>query len=149
MEEFPLPPAARWLPARTFEGQVAVVTGGGTGLGLEITRGLAALGARVVIASRNVAHHRAALDEARERGWQIDAIALDVREPVAVERCAAALAERFGRVDLLVNNAAGNFLCPAERLSARAWRAVLAIVLDGSFYCSRYFGLGMIERGSG
>ena len=60
------PPAARWLPAKCFEGQVAVVTGGGTGLGLEISRGLAALGARVVIGSRTAEHHATLLDEARQ-----------------------------------------------------------------------------------
>src|SRR5207344_786739 len=99
----------------------------------------------VIIASRNPTHHRAAIDEARARGWKVDAIALDVREPVAVERAAAELVARFGRVDILVNNAAGNFLCPAERLSSRAWRSVLGIVLDGTFYCSRYVGRSMIE----
>ena len=72
-----------------------------------------------------------------------------MREAVDVERAAAEIAESTGGVDLLINNAAGNFLCPTERLSARAWRAVLGIVLDGTFYCSRYFGKGMIERGQG
>jgi NAD(P)-dependent dehydrogenase (short-subunit alcohol dehydrogenase family) len=144
-----LPAAARHLPAATFDGQVAVVTGGGTGLGLEISRGLAALGARVVIASRSAEHHQPLLDEARGRGWQVEAIVLDVREAADVERAAAELRERHGRVDLLVNNAAGNFLCPAERLSAKGWRAVLGIVLDGTFYCSRYFGRGMIRDGGG
>lgn len=114
-----------------------------------MTRGLASLGAEVIVASRNPAHHGAILDEARERGWKIHAVELDVREPIAVERCAAELNERFGHVDLLINNAAGNFLCPAERLSSRAWRSVLGIVLDGTFYCSRYFGRSMIERGRG
>jgi NAD(P)-dependent dehydrogenase (short-subunit alcohol dehydrogenase family) len=141
--------ASRWLLAGTFEAQVALVTGGGTGLGLELTRGLAALGAQVIIASRNPTHHRAAIDEARARGWRVDAIALDVREPVAVERAAAELVSRFGRVDILINNAAGNFLCPAERLSSRAWRSVLGIVLDGTFYCSRYVGRSMIEARRG
>jgi NAD(P)-dependent dehydrogenase (short-subunit alcohol dehydrogenase family) len=144
-----LPAAARWMPARCFDGQIALVTGGGTGLGLEISRGLASLGAQVVIASRNPAHHGALLEEARARGWSIEAIELDVREAAAVQRASAALLERFGRVDILVNNAAGNFLCPAERLSARAWRSVLGIVLDGTFYCSRYIGRGMISAGGG
>jgi len=143
-----IPPAARWLPHGTFSGQVALVTGGGTGLGLEISRGLAHLGARVIVASRSVEHHAALVAEGRERGWSVDSRVLDVREPTHVERLALEL-EAQGGVDLLVNNAAGNFLCPAERLSARAWRAVLGIVLDGTFYCSRYFGRGMIERGRG
>jgi NAD(P)-dependent dehydrogenase (short-subunit alcohol dehydrogenase family) len=132
-----------------FAGQLALVTGGGTGLGLQISRGLCAAGAKVVIASRNEEHHEGLLEEARREGWQAEAIVLDVREPDQVERAAIELGERCGPLDLLVNNAAGNFLCPAERLSARAWRSVLGIVLDGTFFCSRSFGRGMIERRRG
>jgi NAD(P)-dependent dehydrogenase (short-subunit alcohol dehydrogenase family) len=144
-----LPRSARWLPAGTFAGRVAVVTGGGTGLGLEISRGLAALGATVVIASRKAEHHARLLDEARERGWRAEAIVLDVREPKAVREAAEGVLARHGKVDVLVNNAAGNFLCPAERLSSNAWRAVLGIVLDGTFYCSQHFGRPMIARRQG
>lgn len=143
------PPAARWLPAGTFDDQVALVTGGGTGLGLAISRGLAALGARVVIASRSSAHHQALLEEAHERGWQVEALALDVREPDSVRRAVDGIVAAQGRLDLLVNNAAGNFVCPSERLSANAWRAVLGIVLDGTFYCSRHAGTHMIAAGRG
>jgi NAD(P)-dependent dehydrogenase (short-subunit alcohol dehydrogenase family) len=144
-----LPEAARWLPASTFDGQVALVTGGGTGLGLEISRGLAALGATVAIASRDPAHHRALLDEASRSGWNVEARVLDVREPDRVREAVEEIAARHGRIDLLVNNAAGNFVCPAERMSPNAWRSVVSIALDGTFYCSRYAGRGMIERGKG
>lgn len=132
-----------------FADQVAVVTGGGTGLGLEISRGLARGGARVVIASRSAEHHVALLDEAAENGWRVEAEVLDVREQKSVRECAERIVSRCGRVDILVNNAAGNFVCPAERLSANAWRAVLGIVLDGTFWCSQAFGKAMIARGSG
>ncbi|MBI5362854.1 MAG: SDR family oxidoreductase [Planctomycetes bacterium] len=144
-----LPPAARWLPEKTFEGQVAVVTGGGTGRGLEVSRGLAALGATVVIASRSAEHHQPLLEEARARGWTCAARVLDVREPKLVRECAESVVTAHGKVDILVNNAAGNFVCPAERLSSNAWRAVLGIVLDGTFYCSQSFGKAMIARGAG
>jgi len=146
----PRPEAARWLPDGTFEDQVCVVTGGGTGLGLQISRGLCALGATVVIASRNPEHHEALRAEAEANGWKVDAIALDVREPKDVRAAADDIVGRHGKVDVLVNNAAGNFVCPAERLSANAWRSVLGIVLDGTFYCSQSFGKKMIaaERGS-
>jgi NAD(P)-dependent dehydrogenase (short-subunit alcohol dehydrogenase family) len=144
-----LPPAARWLPKDCFAGEVAVVTGGGTGLGLEISRGLAALGATVVIASRDVEHHRALQDEAVQRGWKVEARVLDVREPKLVRETADAVLAAHGKIDLLVNNAAGNFVCPAERLSANAWRAVLGIVLDGTFYCSQAFGRHMIAARRG
>lgn len=143
------PPSARWLPESCFSGQVAVVTGGGTGLGLEISRGLAALGATVVIASRSAEHHAAFLEEARERGWRAESVVLDVREPRLVREAAEAIVARHGHVDVLVNNAAGNFVCPAERLSSNAWRAVLGIVLDGTFYCSQHFGKHMIARRGG
>jgi NAD(P)-dependent dehydrogenase (short-subunit alcohol dehydrogenase family) len=141
--------AGDWLPPNEFREQVALVTGGGTGLGLEISRGLAARGAAVVVLSRNAGHHRAFLDEGERRGWRVEARALDVREAPAVQRTAAEVLKTHGKVDILVNNAAGNFVCPSERLSANAWRAVLGIVLDGTFYCSRDFGRAMIARGSG
>jgi NAD(P)-dependent dehydrogenase (short-subunit alcohol dehydrogenase family) len=141
--------AARWLPADTFAGQTAVVTGGGTGLGLEISRGLAALGAEVVIASRSAEHHGPFLEEAGERGWSAHAFRFDVRDAKDVSRLAREVLERTGKVDVLVNNAAGNFVCPAERMSENAWRAVLGIVLDGTFWCSREFGRAMIERRAG
>lgn len=147
MEESPA--SARWIPARTFAGDVAVVTGGGTGLGLEISRGLAALGARVVVASRSAEHHAGLLAEAERRGWMVESIVLDVREPKLVREAAEGLVARHGQVDILVNNAAGNFVCPAERLSPNAWRAVLSIVLDGTFYCSQAFGKAMIARRKG
>ncbi len=144
-----LPAAARWLPPGTFQDAVAVVTGGGTGLGLEISRGLAALGAIVVIASRRAEHHTALLDESARAGWRVGSLVLDVREPDRVRSAADALFARHGKIDLLVNNAAGNFVCPAERMSANAWRSVVAIALDGTFYCSQSFGRRMIEQRRG
>ena len=142
-----------------FRGKSAFVTGGGTGLGLEISRGLASLGAHVVIASRNPEHHAPLLAEAKTKGWSVEAEVLDVRRLADVAALAdklhARLAERAedsdtpAAFDLVVNNAAGNFVCPAERLSERAWRAVLGIVLDGTFYCSREFGRAMITRKQG
>lgn len=144
-----LPPAARWLPPRCFAGRTAVVTGGGTGLGLEVSRGLAALGARVVVASRNPEHHAALREEAARNEWSVDSRAIDVREAADVRRLADELRDELGRIDVLVNNAAGNFVCPAERLSVNAWRAVLGIVLDGTFYCSKSFGRHMIADGGG
>ncbi len=143
------PEAARWLPEGTFRGEVAVVTGGGTGLGLEVSRGLAALGAEVAILSRKPEHHAELLEEGARKGWTVSAERVDVREPAEVQRAARSVLARSGKVDILVNNAAGNFVCPAERMSSNAWRAVLGIVLDGTFYCSRDFGHAMIERGKG
>lgn len=144
-----LPSAAQWLPPGTFDKNICLVTGGGTGLGLEISRGLAALGATVVIASRNPENHKQLLEDAEARDWSIEAEVCDVREAPTVRACVQAVLERHGRIDLLVNNAAGNFVCPSERLSANAWRAVLGIVLDGTFYMSQAVGKAMIAGQGG
>ena len=77
------------IAADAFAGEVAVVTGGGTGLGLEISRGLAARGADVTILSRNAEHHTALLDEAKQHGWRVHARSMDVREPKEVAAAAA------------------------------------------------------------
>ncbi len=149
MTEHGTTPGAAWLPEGCFEGRHAVVTGGGTGLGREISRGLCALGAEVTILSRDPDHHVELLEEAERRGWTARARAVDVREAAAVHEAARDVLERSERVDILVNNAAGNFVCPTERMSANAWRAVLGIVLDGTFYCSREFGRAMIREKRG
>ena len=150
----PPPPAAAPFAAQgsgepLFSGRCAVVTGGGTGLGLEIARGLAHLGARVIVASRTPDHHEALLAEAAERAWTVESRALDVRRADQVDELAASLAREGQPADLLVNNAAGNFVCPAERMAPRAWRSVLGIALDGTFYCSRSFGRRMLKHGGG
>ncbi|QDV08328.1 putative 2,4-dienoyl-CoA reductase [Planctomycetes bacterium Poly30] len=141
--------AGHFLPAGTFAGKRVVVTGGGTGLGLEMSRGFAALGAHVIIPSRTEANQAAFLEEAQARGWQASGAQVDVREPDSVRRLADSILEEHGPVDVLVNNAAGNFVCPAERMSSNAWRAVLGIVLDGTFYCSKEFGKHMMADGRG
>ena len=120
-----------------FAGRTALVTGGGTGLGLDISRLMARLGANVVIASRNADHHAEFLDEAAAEGWTARAEVLDVREPENVEKVFRKAAAEFGSLDMLVNNAAGNFIRPAMTLPAKGWRAVIDIALSGVFYCSQ------------
>ncbi|HEX6322230.1 MAG TPA: 2,4-dienoyl-CoA reductase [Vicinamibacterales bacterium] len=132
-----------------FRDQVALVTGGGTGLGLAIARRLGALGARVVIASRNTEHLDAGAAALARDGIEALAVQVDVRQPDQVDRMVGEAVARFGRVDILVNNAAGNFICRAEDLSPNGWNAVINIVLNGSFYCSRAVGRHMIARGGG
>ncbi|MDF1836482.1 MAG: SDR family oxidoreductase [Planctomycetota bacterium] len=146
-----LPPIqqAQWLPANTFRDEIVLVTGGGTGLGLQISRGFAELGAHVIVASRTPAHHAQLLEEAVQRAWSVESLPLDVREAPACESLINDIVERHGRIDHLINNAAGNFVCPTHRLSANAWRAVLSIVLDGTFYCSKYAGRHMLKAGKG
>jgi NAD(P)-dependent dehydrogenase (short-subunit alcohol dehydrogenase family) len=134
---------------RVFDGRTAVVTGGGTGIGLAIARRLGRAGARIVIASRGQDHLDAATAQLHAEGCEAIGVPVDVRDPAAVDAMVARAIEAFGSVDILVNNAAGNFVCHAEDLSPNGWNAVIGIVLNGSFYCSRAVGRHMIQRGAG
>jgi len=134
---------------RVFEGQTALITGGGTGIGLAIARALGRLGATVVLASRNPEHLEAGAGTVRADGSDALTVQVDVRDPAQVDRMVETTLAARGRIDILVNNAAGNFVCRAEDLSPNGWNAVIGIVLNGSFYCSRAVGRHMIARGGG
>lgn len=120
-----------------FAGQVAVITGGATGIGFGIASLLADLGATVALASRSTEHLDAGVAAIRAGGHAATAHQLDVRDPDAVRATMQAVREAHGRIDLLVNNAAGNFYVPSETMSANAWRAVVEIDLYGTFFCSQ------------
>ncbi|MFQ5599780.1 MAG: SDR family oxidoreductase [Candidatus Krumholzibacteriia bacterium] len=137
------------LPKDTFRDKTVLITGGGTGLGLQTARRFAALGARLVIASRKREHLDPAAEELRGTGAEVLSVQTDVRRPASVSRMVRAAVARFDAIDVLVNNAAGNFLVPAAELSPGGWKVVIDIALNGVFYCSREVGLHMIERGSG
>jgi len=132
-----------------LKGRVAVITGGGTGIGLAIARRLGTLGANIAIASRNSEHLEAGCSALRETGIDALAVQLDVRNPEQVDEMVLRSVKHFGGLDILVNNAAGNFICRAEDLSPNAWNAVIGIVLNGTFYCSRAVGQYMIATGRG
>jgi len=129
--------------------QVAVITGGGTGIGLAIAKRLGELGARIAIGSRNSLHLEQGCAALRESGIDALALQVDVRVPDQVDEMVERTVKHFGSLDLLVNNAAGNFICRAEDLSPNGWNAVIGIVLNGSFYCSRAVGRYMIARKRG
>jgi NAD(P)-dependent dehydrogenase (short-subunit alcohol dehydrogenase family) len=129
--------------------RVAVVTGGGTGIGLAVARRLGTLGARIVIGSRNAANLETGSAELRHAGLDPLTVQIDVRNPEQVDEMVERTVKHFGHIDILVNNAAGNFICPAEDLSINGWNAVVGIVLNGAFYCSRAVGRQMIHQGRG
>lgn len=119
-------------------GRVALVTGGGTGICRGIARAYARLGADVCIASRKAdVIERAAAELSAETGRAVLGVAADVRDPDAVARAVAATVERFGKLDTLVNGAAGNFLAPAAGLSPNGFKTVVEIDLVGTFVASR------------
>lgn len=130
-------------------GKVALITGGGTGLGLAMARGFGAVGARLVIASRSNEHVEAGAATLRGEGVETLPLICDVRDPDRVEQMVAAALEHFGRIDVLVNNAAGNFVVRAEDLSVGGWKAVTRIVLDGSWFCSQAVYEPMKKQGGG
>jgi NAD(P)-dependent dehydrogenase (short-subunit alcohol dehydrogenase family) len=132
-----------------FEGQVAIVTGGGTGIGLAIAKRLGELGARIVIGSRNSQNLEKGSAELRHAGLDPLAVQVDVRNPEQVDEMVQRTLRHYGRIDILINNAAGNFISRAEALSPNGWNAVIGIVLNGSYYCSRAVGQHMIARGGG
>ena len=132
-----------------LDGQVALVTGGGTGIGLGISQLLAELGAHVVMASRKPANLEAARADIESRGGKVTAVQLDVRDPEQVKAAVDGIAQRLGRIDVLVNNAAGNFYAPSATLSPNAWKSVVEIDLYGTFYCSQAVYPIMAAQGGG
>lgn len=128
-----------FLPADIFANDVVLVTGGGTGLGKAMALGFARLGAGIAIASRSAEHRAAGVAAIEAIGGRAFGIAMDVRDPDAVAAAFDAIEGALGPVSILINNAAGRFMAPAEDISANGWRAVTQIVLDGTFFCSKEF----------
>lgn len=144
----PPPPGAAALPAGTFEGTGVLVTGGGTGLGLAIATEFARLGADIVIASRKPEHLRQGESVLRELGGRVLAVPCDIREPDQVAAALDAAAGAFGLPGVLVSNAAANFPVPAEDMSPNAWRTVVDITLNGTFFCAREFARRHLAAGT-
>ena len=136
------------LASDTLGGRRILVTGGGSGLGLAMTARFIELGARVAIVGRSAERLDGALAQlgAGDAAW---AHAADVRDPAAVDAAVAAVVDRFGGLDVLVNNAAGNFLAATEDLSPNAFDAVVRTVLHGTFHATSAAGRHMITHGGG
>ncbi len=129
--------------------KIALITGGGSGIGRGIAHAFARLGARVVLLGRNLEKLEKVSEELRAFSAESLIAQADVREPEQIQAAVQAAIDRFGKIDILVNNAAGNFLARTEELSVKGWKAVTGIVLDGTFYCSQAVGKEMIKHGGG
>ncbi len=145
----PLPLGTPIFASTVLAGSVAFVTGGGTGLGKAMATELARSGASIAIASRKPEHLAAGVAAIEAVGAKAIAVAVDVRDPEAIAAAFDEVEQRLGAVDILINNAAGNFPQPAEDMSPGGWRAVTDIVLDGTFFCSTEFARRRIAIGGG
>lgn len=129
-----------------LEGKNIVVTGGGSGLGKSMTKYFLELGAKVAITSRNLEKlQNTAKELEQETGGTCIALQCDVRHYDQVDAMKNQVIEAFGSVDILLNNAAGNFISPTERLSANAFDTIIDIVLKGTKNCTLAFGKHWID----
>ncbi len=135
------------LAEGTLEGKVIIVTGGGTGLGKSMATYFSRLGANVVITSRKMEVLEATASEIEDQsGVKVLPVQCDVREYESVEKVIADTIQAFGHIDVLLNNAAGNFISPTERLSNRAFDTVVDIVLRGTYNFTLALGKYWIEK---
>lgn len=138
------------LPSGTFKGKVAFITGGGTGLGKGMTTALSTLGAECVIASRKLDVLKETAEEiSSQTGNKVHSIQCDVRDPASVKSAVEQMSEVAGLPDVVINNAAGNFISPSERLSANAFKTITEIVLNGTAYVTLEIGKELIKAKKG
>ena len=135
------------LPADAFKGRVAFVTGGGTGLGKSMSKMLSSLGAKVFITSRREQVLKSAAEEiSAATGNQVAFHPCDVRVPEQIEKSLEACIQSLGLPSLVINNAAGNFISPSERLSPNAIKTIIEIVLLGTLYTTNIIGKRLIKE---
>ncbi len=135
------------LKEGSLEGKVILITGGGTGLGKSMAKYFSELGAELIIASRKFDVLKKTAGEIEDNsGKTVLPVQCDVTKYNEVENLLKSAVEKFGKVDILVNNAAGNFISPTERLSHRAFDIIVDIVLKGTYYCTLAFGKDWISK---
>lgn len=142
-------PAVSVFAAGLFDDQVAVVTGGGSGLGREVAHAFAHLGGHAVVAGRTVSRLDAVVRSIEEEGGHCTAVPTDIREPGQVEALRDAVYGRLGRVDCLVNNAGGQFPALPSAISDNGWRAVVDLNLHGTWTMTNRFMGPMADAGAG
>ena len=138
-------------PSELFDlaGKVAIVTGGGSGIGRQMAQGLAEAGADVVVCARKAERCEQAAAELETLGVRALGLRCDVRDPAEVDAVVARTREEFGRIDILVNNAGTSWGAPAEEHSLEGWQKVMDVNLTGVFLCSQAVGRVMIEQQAG
>lgn len=138
------------LAPGAFKNKVAFITGGGTGLGRGMTTTLSSLGAECVIASRKLdVLEKTAAEISEQTGNKVHALKCDVRDPASIEAAVTKLISDVGLPDVVINNAAGNFVSPSEKLSANAWRTITDIVLNGTAFVTLEIGKRLIKAEKG
>ena len=143
------PVSRKGLAPDLLQGKIAWITGGGTGLGRAMALRFAELGARVGLSGRREEPLAGTAQTITNAGGRAAIACCDVRDPDAVDSALEKLTGELGRPEILVNNAAGNFLCRSEDLSPNGFAAVVDIVLRGTFHCTRAVGRAWIDAGSG
>jgi NAD(P)-dependent dehydrogenase (short-subunit alcohol dehydrogenase family) len=132
-----------------FEGRAIFLSGGGSGLGRSMALHFASLGAKIFVIGRREEPLRQVCEEIATSGGSAAFASCDVRDHAAVEAAAQNAYEELGRIDTVINNAAGNFMARTETLSANAFNAVVSIVLNGTFHCTQAFAKKWIAEQSG
>ncbi|MFC1912316.1 SDR family NAD(P)-dependent oxidoreductase [Chloroflexota bacterium] len=130
-------------------GKIAIVTGGNRGIGFGITKGFAQAGATVVIANRNAETGQKAVESLKKEGLITTAITTDVSKPASISTMASKVMADFGKIDILVNNAAVIIRKPLEEITEEDWDTIFNTNLRGLFFCSQIVGREMIKRKKG
>lgn len=132
-----------------LNGETALITGGGTGIGKHLALAFADHGANVAVASRNMDHLKPVAKKIKDKGEDSCAVTVDIRDREKVDKMRDEVLDELGEITILINNAGANFLSPAEELSENGWRSVVGTILDGTAYCSFSVGEHMIDNGGG
>jgi NAD(P)-dependent dehydrogenase (short-subunit alcohol dehydrogenase family) len=142
-------PAVNVRQLLDLTGRVALITGGSTGLGRQMAEGLAEMGAHLVLCARKKERCESAAEELKAHGVATLALACDVTNPESIREAVEAAIARFGRIDILINNAGTSWGAPAEEMPLKQWNKVLETNLTGTFLCSQTVGKVMIAQKRG